>query len=128
VKLGDGSNLRVADLDGDKVYEWILWQWRGFDRRYGFGFIGGQSAEVYRLVSEKLIKLWPPNGWAAQLDETGDIGQVMNRLYDLDDDEKPDLITATNIRGKLNLVFPSISSMKRISDGLQMLIFLQNMH
>jgi hypothetical protein len=100
VKLGDGSNLRFADLDGDRVYEWILWQWRGFDRRCEFNFPGGQSAEVFRPVAQKFIKIWPPRNWAAQIDEPGDIGQVMNRFYDLNDDGKQDLITAADIREK----------------------------
>lgn len=100
VKLGDASNLKLADLDGDGAYEWILWQWRGFDRRCEIYFIGGQSTDVFRLVSEKFIKIWPPKGWATQSGESGDIGQVMNRFYDMDDDGCPEIITATDVRGK----------------------------
>lgn len=119
VKLGDASDIKFADLNGDGAYEWILWQWRGFDRRCGFTFPGGQSAEVFRWISDKFIKIWPPKGWAAQIDESGDIGQVMNRFYDVDDDGIPELITATDIREKTQSRFsiykPAKESFRRIA-------------
>ena len=126
VKLGDAADVKLADLDGDGRYEWILLQWRGFDLRCAYGFFGqGNNMDIYRLSGERFVEIWPQADWAVldgdidsairfgypepRMNSNGSVSPlskpipwgktylVMNRFYDVDDDGKLEIVAITDV-------------------------------